>query len=98
VIAIRRARLATLLLTCLLGASAIPASPALAATECYDGMPAGITIQGNLTFSGNTSTGGTIRVDGNTVGGNLRCEGNSHAPDLGDNAVSGRSGGQCAAV
>jgi len=67
VIGLRRVRLVTLLLACLLGVSAIPASPALAATECINETLAGITIQGNLTVPG----GAFCVLDGSTVTGSV---------------------------
>jgi hypothetical protein len=64
---LRQSRLlVTLLLACLLGVSAIPASPALAATECTSELN-GVTIQGNVTVP----NGLFCILIGSTVTGNV---------------------------
>jgi hypothetical protein len=101
---IRRVRLVILMLTCLVGVSAIPASPALAATEC-NGTLDGVTIQGNLTvpagvyctLTGSTVTGnvvvdsgGAFRADYSTIGGNLSSDGAEEVLILQGTVVKGK--------
>jgi beta-glucosidase len=57
------------------------------------GSCGGNTVQGNVTFNGNSASGNSLT--GNTIGGNLVCQGNGSIAASG-NKVKGHTEGQCA--